>query len=149
MAAQEKLRSLAAEVIEELCERGAPFSFRSAGSSMLLTILPGSTLEVTPTRDVEVGDIALVRGPRGVVAHRVIATTDGDVELQGDGQARPHVVPWDDVLGRITRVTWHGLPLPATSAWAPGFSRAMRRIAPTVRRLTTLAIAARRMLRGS
>ena len=62
------------EVAEEVLRRGHRVRFRAEGASMHPTIRAGETITVKPASpaELEVGDIALYRTERGVIAHRVI-----------------------------------------------------------------------------
>lgn len=110
-------RDLSAELVIERLRAEGPVSVRVWGRSMLPTVRPGARLAFEPCRveDVRVGDVALLAGPRGVVAHRVVAVGPEHLLTWGDGLPQPDA-PWpaSALLGRAPGlVLGRGqLPLP-------------------------------------
>jgi hypothetical protein len=88
------------DVATELLARGHAVRFRAEGCSMHPTIRSGEAIVVKPVSPGELrkGDIALYRGKRGVVAHRVMLTR-GDAP----GSTNEPVEPWR-VLGKVVAV---------------------------------------------
>ncbi len=90
-------------------ERGVPFRFRAAGTSMSPFIRDGDVLTVAPLAGSRprLGEVvAFVHPNSGKLAvHRVVATRDaarllqGDAALEPDGWIRP-----TDILGRVIAI---------------------------------------------
>src|SRR5215467_6556586 len=66
------------DVVTELLSRGYRVRFRAEGASMRPTIRGGETITVEPASEVKMGDIALYRTDRGLIAHRVVGIQKGN-----------------------------------------------------------------------
>src|SRR5262249_1929168 len=66
------------DVVTELLSLGYRVRFRAEGASMRPTIRGGETITVKPVSEVKMGDIALYRTERGVIAHRVVGIRKGN-----------------------------------------------------------------------
>lgn len=114
-------RALAAEIIEQLPEE---FTFFAVGSSMLPAIKSGSRLRVVraPIESVRPGDIVLVIGDSGPIAHRVVQGADG-LLLWGDARRLPD--------GTLTSFRWVGR---VTEVDPPSWRGVIRNLASRARR---------------
>ena len=74
-----------AAVVESLLRDGVSVRFRAGGRSMSPAIEDGETIVVAPVGDgrVTIGDVVYGDGPRGPIAHRVIA-----IDRAADGEPR-------------------------------------------------------------
>jgi hypothetical protein len=93
------------------------------GRSMGSTVPAGSMAVAVPTggRDLERGDVVLVRAGEGHVVHRVVASGARALVHRGDGDdARPGLARADDVVGRVVWVWRPGETAPRLLGREPG-----------------------------
>jgi hypothetical protein len=105
-----------AAVVESLLSDGVSVRFRAGGRSMSPAIEDGETIVVAPVGDerVTIGDVIYGDGPRGPIAHRVIAidrAADGEPRFTLSGDAAvEHDRPLSSyaVRGKVLGVERHG-----------------------------------------
>lgn len=81
---------------------GRPLVVRASGLSMWPLLRPGQRVVVQPSRDIKVGDLALVELGRTLVLHRVVAISGSRIVSKGDHNPRPDPeLIRDAVLGMV------------------------------------------------
>jgi hypothetical protein len=112
------------DVVTDLLSRGFRVRFRAEGVSMYPTIRAGETITVAPAAEVRLGDIALYRAERGLIAHRVVGirrANDTASVFLARGEARgsgEEAVEERDVLGKVLTVERNGQAIDLGSRWA-------------------------------
>src|SRR5262252_2147971 len=102
------------DVVTELLSRGYQVRFRAEGASMRPTIRGGEAITVEPVSEVKIGDIALYRAERGLIAHRVVGIRKGNGTApvcfaRGEaGGSTEEAVQEQQVLGRVVAVERNG-----------------------------------------
>lgn len=92
----------AAALIVDLLARGHAVQFRVHGDSMYPVIRENDLLHVEPGRPIARGDVILVRAPRGLTAHRVIARNGTTLITRGDNAPAPDdPIEESQVLGTV------------------------------------------------
>jgi signal peptidase I len=109
------LDAILVDLCSDLLSHGTPVRFVAPGHSMTPTIRDGDVIEVEPASGAEMkpDDIVLYRGPRGSIAHRIVAIerTGGRVRIIPRGDASNTLdepVGPDAVLGRVIAVVREG-----------------------------------------
>jgi hypothetical protein len=117
--------------------RGIGVTFRAVGDSMRPAILDGDVIQVSPASaaDIRLGEVLLCRCGSRLLAHRLVAVTEGAGErwlhLRGDSMGGCDApVSSADVLGRVESV-WRG---------GVSIEIAPRGVAARVRRLFSVII---------
>jgi len=91
-----------------LLRGGESVRFRATGRSMSPAIRDGDVLDVTPVEPgaIRPGEVILYHGPRGLLAHRVLAPlADGSLQVRGDAIGSDlEEVAADRILGRVVAV---------------------------------------------
>lgn len=74
-------------VVRDILSEGSEVSVAVRGQSMLPFFLSGSTVKIRPIReeDFKVGNVVFADAGRNFVIHRIIAVSDDNVTLLGDG----------------------------------------------------------------
>jgi hypothetical protein len=154
----QELLTTGTELVADVLARFGRVRFRALGTSMAPTIRSGDILDVRrcSPNQLSVGDIALVRGSNGFLAHRLVGkygrgdgmriVTRGDAHWRNDS---PFAIA--DVLGRVAGVSTaaregfapardcrvvkrlHGLAYSEWRRFIAGLQRAARRLATWVR----------------
>jgi signal peptidase I len=152
----QELLTTGAELVADVLARFGRVRFRALGTSMAPTIQSGDVLDVRrcSTDELRVGDIVLVRGPNGFLAHRLVArygsgdgttiVTRGDAHWQNDSP-----IATAGVLGRVAGVSTAAREGSAPVRGCPAIDR-VRGLADNAWRqfVARLRHAARRMATG-
>ena len=104
-------------LITEVHGCGAGFRFRVGGESMRPALRNGDVVTLSPcsSSGVGLGDVIAFRHPAtgSLMLHRVIRMHSTGVETMGDNLRQSDgVVPWESLLGLVTRVERHERDLP-------------------------------------
>lgn len=96
-----------AREVERALRRGDPIELRVFGGSMMPTIWPGARLavEACALGDTAVGDVVVVRGPRGLLVHRIVDKADDGAFVRGDAQRTRLRIDESNLLGRVAGLT--------------------------------------------
>ncbi len=96
-------------VAETVLRAGRPFAFEAHGNSMSPFIRDGDLVYLKPCSRYRVGDVVLSGTEHGVVLHRIVRMTSGQVVTRGDAAGREDPpVAVTDLLGRVYRLTGQG-----------------------------------------
>ena len=115
--------------LTDLLSRGVAVRFQARGESMKPAIRSGDHVYVRPMldrRSPRVGDVVLVRAPRGLTAHRVVKITPNGIVTRGDNSLlSDFALGHDAIVGHLTHVERDGnmVPLPLR---APRFFARLR-----------------------
>lgn len=105
-AARLRDRSVLADLVAALVAQGGSARIVVHGGSMGTALPSGSEIEIVPARDARVvaGAIVAVRGPEGLLVHRVV-DLDGARWLRGDAMSAPDG-PLDrfELLGEVVSI---------------------------------------------
>src|SRR5262245_52432116 len=102
------------DVVTDLLRRGYRVRFRAEGASMHPTIRGGETITFGPVSEITIGDIALYRTERGLIAHRVVGIRKGHgsaaaLVMRGEaGGSTEEAVQERQVLGKVVTVERNG-----------------------------------------
>lgn len=109
------------DVVAELLGRGHSVRFRAYGRSMHPTIRDGEEIVVEPlaASAVRVGDVALYRSQRGVVAHRVVRIARTERRRLSDEQKHRRA-------GHSVLIPRYSLLIPQHSVLSPHYSFILR-----------------------
>ena len=111
-------------VVTELLSRGYWVRFRAEGASMRPTIRGGETITIEPVSEIKMGDIALYRADRGLIAHRVVGIWNGNDEApvfltRGEAaSSTEEAVEEQQVLGKVVAVERNGQSIDLGGRWA-------------------------------
>jgi Peptidase family C25 len=112
------------DVVTELLSRGYRVRFRAEGASMRPTIRGGEKITVEPVSEVKLGDIALFRAERGLIAHRVVGIQKGIGKApvfltRGEaGGSYEEAVQEQQILGKVVAVERNGHSIDLGGRWA-------------------------------
>jgi GNAT superfamily N-acetyltransferase len=117
-----------ASILADRLRAGHTVRVRLWGRSMLPAVRPGARLTFEPCRveDVGVGDLVLMEGPVGVIAHRAVDVAADRLLTWGDGLTEPDP-PWPAgaLLGRACGLALGRGQLPLPRAAARPLDRAL------------------------
>jgi hypothetical protein len=123
------------ELLAEVARSFGEVHFKATGDSMLPSVWPGDVLTVRRQSFSEFrpGQIVLYDRGQGLVAHRMVDRSGGQLITRGDSLRRNDVpVHEDQILGRVVSIARNGRPIGAD------FTRG-RRIAAWLLRRSDLA----------
>ena len=112
------------DVVAELLSRGCRVRFRAEGASMRPTIRGGETITIEPVSEIKMGDIALYRADRGLIAHRVVGIRNGNGNAplfltRGEAAgSTEEAVEEQQVWGKVVAVERNGQSIDLGGRWA-------------------------------
>ena len=126
-----KASNLLLDLTTELLSQGTTVHFRPSGRSMYPSIREGELITVEPVQasDVKPADVVLYRSERGLIAHRVVCSSQdarvfrlqGDASLSCDEPVEAH-----RILGRVVGVQRNGRSVQLASRGAKIWHRTRR-----------------------
>jgi hypothetical protein len=110
-----------AELMAAVLEKGKPFRFQAAGTSMSPFIRCEDIITLSAVQGgIYAGDILAFRQPENgrLAVHRVIAVRHDSFLLRGDNAGSPDGwVPHDRIIGRVGRIEHRGRPVRIGLGW--------------------------------
>lgn len=145
------------DVSQELLHKGKSVRFEARGLSMQPVISDGDIVTINPIEKelLSRGDVVLHLDPDNqILVHRILKITQQEDKkfalIRGDAiMGTPDIVPFEDILGRITLVETNGRVKSLDTFWYKIISKSIAITSPVVNWALPFLIRAKRLLFGT